>query len=497
MTTFLLEFQGWHWNAAALGDPELRGAFEAMNEPTTTEDFERGFLTLLRSDDTAARGIALDFYDRAEMTERFVGGNVLEDHAEEVFRVARVLLRQPPVSREDGQAEIEGANHASALAALWRFGLEDEDTEAVIRVLERMPEETLRRCALDAAGVLLESSDPPDPVLNAVVARVGVCFDRVEAIRELRDSADAEAIERLLLATRDDEWRVRQEAAAALASRFRFYSHRTLLEELVETWADDERSEAFDEVREALSEGPHSRFWEDTELNGELLEAHRRLRLPTSEDVHHQAFRALLRSGSAPAVGIALDHFHLVDGLTRFGIDDDEYSAEVLTIARAILGRPSEADGADHASALGILGELGVPEDAPSIAAALRTREAPAVVLESAVDAAFDCLDRWETPDRDVVAALDEFIFDGSLDLDLRAHAVSALMGLGPVAQVTAVLTRAVRSGELRVQVEAAIALTFQALIDDHRALLREVVASWPQDAGARAEAVRATLADS
>lgn len=489
MTIFLLEFQGWYWRGGALAAPEFRDAFEAMNEPTTTEEFERGFLTLLRSDDTAARGMALDFYDRAEMTERYVGGNGLEDHAEEVFRVARELLRQPP-RRKDEQARIDGANHASALSALWREAMEDEDTGVVIEILERMPEADLRAVALYAADALIECSEAPDPRLSAVKARVEACFERVEEIQELRDS-DEDMTERFVRATEDDEWRVRQEAAAALTVARRFYAHRTLLEDLAATWSDDERSTEAEEVREALGEGPHSLNWEDVELDGELLEAHRRVRTPTSEEGHHEAFRALLHSERPEAVGIALDHYHDEDGLTRYGIDDDEYEAEVLAAARVLLGRPSAFGGAEHASAFNILFEHGEPEDAEMIAAMVRARETPPVVRVRAMAAASACLYRWETPDEKVVDALEALIFDRSFDMDHRTQAVNALTGLGPVARITALLNRAARSDELPIQVEGAIGLTFHDLIDEHRPFLKELVASWPQDAGERAEIVR------
>ncbi|MEV0380488.1 hypothetical protein, partial [Nonomuraea sp. NPDC050643] len=97
LTPFLLEFSSWHWPGDFdFADQRLRDAWDAMRPPTTGEAFEQGFLTLLRSGDAVAEGIGLDFYDRAEMTERYVGGNVLERHAEEVFAVARRALARPP-----------------------------------------------------------------------------------------------------------------------------------------------------------------------------------------------------------------------------------------------------------------------------------------------------------------------------------------------------------------------------------------------------------------
>ncbi|MDW6063583.1 hypothetical protein SAZ11_43405 [Streptomyces sp. FXJ1.4098] len=156
LTVFLLEFQSWYWKRE-FRDEQLRDAFAATNDPTTPEAFEQGFLTLLRSGDTVACGIALDYYDRAEMTSRYVGGNPLEPHAEEVFAVARRLLAQPP--RPGDAIAKEGANHASALAALVRGGLEHGDADAIAEVLARMPDGDLRYHALDAAHLLVDEEE--------------------------------------------------------------------------------------------------------------------------------------------------------------------------------------------------------------------------------------------------------------------------------------------------------------------------------------------------
>ncbi|MET7719068.1 hypothetical protein [Streptomyces sp. NPDC005407] len=504
LTIFLLEFQSWYWKPE-FHDEELREAFAATNDPTTPDEFERGFLTLLRSGDMVACGIALDYYDRAEMTSRFVGGNPLEPHTEEVFAVARRLLGLPP--RPADEVAEEGANHASALAAL-RFGLEDEDADAIAGILARMPDGDLRERALDAARILVDEEDEdesgaaPHPRLVALIARVEACRDRVEVVAALRDAPGAEATESLVRAAGDAEWRVRQEAAAALAAGKRFYTHRPLLERLARSWSADERSAAADEVRDALAVGPHSLYWEGIELaSTELREAHREMRSPTGEAAHRRALRTMLRSGSPVAVGIALDHFHHAEGLTRFGLDDTEHAPEVLAVAREVLHQPPSlatlspqtGAGASHASALNILKELGDPEDAVAITAALAKHTTPAVVRECAVDAASWCLERWEAPDERVVAALEELIFDGSADMELRTDAVNALFDLN-APRVTAVLVRAANSAELPIQVEGAIGLTFVHLIDQHRQLLREVVASWPQDAGDRARIVRDEL---
>lgn len=509
-TVFLLEFQTWYWRGE-FGDPELRRARAALNPPTTPEEFERGFLTLLRSDDTAARGTALDFYDRAEMTSRFVGANAFEEYEDEVFAVARGLLREPPWPGDEHTTR--GANHASALLVLRRGALDcdsADDVAAVTAVLERMPEGELGENALMAARSLLEDQErehgAPDPRLAALVARLETCEERVEEIAALRDDLGPEATATLVRATEDDEWRVRHEAAAALACGRRFYAHRPLLERLAGSWPAQEESSARDEVREALGEGPHSEYWHGYEPETEELRAaHRELRSPTGDSAHRAAFRALLHSGRPVAVGIALDHFHHAEGLTRFGLDDAEHAEETLTVARGVLARPHSEAAADsragadasyagsYASALDIVQELAGPEDADVLAAALRARGAPALVRERAVAAAWACLERWEAPDEEVVAALETPIFDGALEMDVRTHAVRALFDLASPRAV-ALLVRAARAAELPLQVEGVVGLTAKHVIDEHRGLLREVVAAWPDDAGERALDLRSDL---
>ncbi|MWA06671.1 hypothetical protein F8568_041260 [Actinomadura sp. LD22] len=135
-------------------------------------------------------------------------------------------------------------------------------------------------------------------------------------------------------------------------------------------------------VQEALSEGRHSLHWTGHELDApRLREAHRQLRSPTREAAHREAFRTLLHSGRTAAVGIALDHFTMPDGLSRFGLDGERYTADVLRLARHLLGLPPGDDGAVHASALEVLAE---PADAPLIADTLLGTPA----LTSAVHAA-------------------------------------------------------------------------------------------------------------
>ncbi|MEU8822877.1 hypothetical protein [Streptomyces sp. NPDC048636] len=488
MVEFLQEFDSYYWHTE-FDDPELRAAYASFTTATTQEEFERAFLVLLRSEDTVARGTALDFFDRAETTGRFGEPNPFAAHEREVIAVARELLRQPP--RPEDDHTYEGANHASALLAL-RHDAGPEDTETLLRVLERAPEGSVLENALMVAHTIFEDAPEPEPRLVALVS--GLAFNRTleqgyreEALRTLRYARSAEVDALLVRALgEDEEPGIRRCAADALASGTRFYAHRTVLERL-------DPEVAGGNLPYLLAEGPHSLYWEGCEAESEdLRAAHRELRSPTGEEAHRRAFRAMLHSGRPVAVGIALDHSHQDDGLGRFGLATSAFATEVTTVAREVLRQPLSGTGAQHAGALHALEWYAGPEHAAELTTALRAR-GPALVRERAVLAAQRCLERWPAVDEDVVAALEELVFDDAVEVAERADAVVALFDL-PSPAVTAVLLRAVRSPEPPIQVEAAVGLTYEHLIEDHRDLLRSVVASWPEDAGHRARIVWSEL---
>lgn len=507
MVTFLREFQSWYWNCD-FDDAELQAAFDATDAATTPDEFQRAFLALLRSEDTVARGTALDFFDRAAATSRFGEANPFEPYREEVLAVAREMLRRPPRPGDD--IAFEGADHASALLAL-KNDADPEDAEAVLAVLRRRPDGELLYNALGTAGTVLASSEALDPRLVALIGEMAFdrsldIDDRREALSALRGAAGEEVTALLVRATGEDDYRFQQEAAWALSIGERFYAHRALLERLDASWPDGERGFEASEVREALGPGPHSTYWRGADPGSPgLLQVHREMRTPTSKRAHRQAFRTMLYSGLVPMVGIALDHFCDSDGLARFDLDVEAFRPNVLTLARHLLtlspssamASPETGAGASHASALDVLALLAEPEDAALLAAALRRRDSAPLVRERALRAAQDCLHRWDEPDDRVVDALEELIFDPSAAMDERTLAAIALFDV-PGPQVTAVLLRAAHSSVLPVQVEGALGLTSDHLIDQHRDLVRGLVASWPDgdDEPDRAWLVRVALRD-
>lgn len=490
MMTFLREFQSWYWNCD-FNDAELQAAFEATDTAATPDDFQRAFLVLLRSEDIAARGIALDFFDRARTTSRFGEENPFEPYREEVLAVAREMLCRPPRPADD--IAFEGADHASALSAL-NHDAGPEDAEAVLGVLMRRPTGDLLDEALRTTGTVLSHSETPDARLVALIGELAFDHslpieDRRNALDALRDARGAQVTALLVRPTGEDDYRFQQKAAWALSFGKRFYAHRSLLQRLDASWPNDERSFEADQVRRALVDpGPHSTYWKDVDPPGpRLLQAHREMRVPTSERAHRQAFRTMLYSGLVPMVGIALDHYCDPEGLTRFDLDTESLRPQVLALARHLLtlspsaakANPRTRAGASHASALDVLALLAEPEDASLLAAALTCRDAAPLVRERAICAARDCLTRWAGPDGRLITALEELIFDPSVAIDERTDAVIALFNV-PGPQATAVLLRAARSSVMPIQFEGALGLTQDHRIDQHRDLVSTLAASWP-----------------
>lgn len=492
MTISLGEFEPRFWSHHA-DAAELRAAWNAGatgDTFTASDRLQRAFLALLRREDAAARGVALEFFDRARALSRFGTASPLEPHRAEALAVARRMLQRPP--RPGDAVAFEGADHASALLAL-KNDAGPEDAEAVTAVLRRRPHGELLSGALGVAGTVLGRSEAPDARLVALAGELALdrALDRDERLTALgtlsRASSDA-ATALLVRATDEDDPRLQQEAAWRLSIGERFYAHRSLLESLDASWPDEERGFAADEVREALDPGPHSTYWRGAHLGPGMRAAHGEMRAPTSARAHRRAFRTMLYSGLVPAVGIALDHFCAADGLARFDLSTEAQRPAVRSLARHLLAlapsaakaSPETGAGASHASALDVLALLAEPVDAPRLAAALRRRAAPPLVRERAVQAARACLERWDEPDERVIAALEALILDPSAATDDRTLAVVALFDV-PGPRATAVLRRAACSSVLPVQVEAALGLTWDHRLDHHRDLVRDLLVSWPE----------------
>ncbi|NUK22176.1 hypothetical protein HRW14_03890 [Streptomyces lunaelactis] len=234
-----------------------------------------------------------------------------------------------------------------------------------------------------------------------------------------------------------------------------------------------------------------SYHWQEAQIDdAELARARSRL---ASDEGEGTDFLALLRSDCAVAVGVALDHYHHAETMTRFGDNNpfDPYSDEILARARSVLKSPATLkretgayeDGANHSSALlvmTILADPDAPEDREAIASALQTASTRAS-LEAATEAAGMILSDASSLDQNLLNALAEIILDETRDVWDR---VRGIVALGNVTDRRAgdVLARAAQQKIQKIQLEAAIILSSRHM-STHRGVIEEITSSWPEDA--------------
>ncbi|MFE9822854.1 hypothetical protein ACFYSH_11940 [Streptomyces sp. NPDC005791] len=242
--------------------------------------------------------------------------------------------------------------------------------------------------------------------------------------------------------------------------------------------------------------------WQGCRLDDPELEAARlELVSPRSGDAAQRAFTRLLHSGSTPAMGMALDHYHYALSGERHGIAGlfAAHAAEVLACARTILRRAQAggateacaANGADGASALLVLVNEATGEDSDLIARNITDPPGPDS-FSAALGAAGTILDTVTEPGRRLIAAVEGIVFDESADLDDRLEALQALArGRSPA--VMSALVRASALEALELQVTAVQALAFHDM-DTHRGLVETRAARWPEGAPYPAADVRRLL---
>jgi hypothetical protein len=253
-----MTFDSYHWQRATLGTPELERARALVS---TTHD-RASFELLLRSNDTAALGIALDQYQYGEATSRWGAPNPFAEYSAEVAALARAMLREPP-SPETQQAHT-GANHASAFTALTNL-IEPEDANFVVQALTHTPAADLRSAATTAAGRVLENANTasasPVATLEKIVAALEkIIFDaalttreRIEALSSLACGASEHVTNVLLRALADPEVKLQAYAALHLLDRDEG-AHHPAVERIARTWPA-EPPYPVEDVLEALDGG--------------------------------------------------------------------------------------------------------------------------------------------------------------------------------------------------------------------------------------------------
>ncbi|MFC5183493.1 hypothetical protein [Actinomadura harenae] len=365
-------FHSTYWKGTPLDDPALRQAHFDLRFPLGDEACLEAFSTLLRSDDPAAVGIALDHYASWEgLRSALSDGDLADARLPEVLERAREVLRRPISPAEVSALNVIGAEHATP-----------DDAGLVVDVLSRTDSGAVRREALWVAGGVLGRSDTPDPRL--VEAATSLVFDgasqsggtRETAIRILAEGLGARADDVLLRALREGDPDTRARAARYLVKTGALDRHRAVMEEAAERWEENPPARFLGRSPADLILGtPHSVHWEGHRLpDPDLHRAHRRLRLPTADASYHEAMRTMLHSDDPAAVGIALDHWWDADGAVARGGEEARGPARALVAALipGILRRPlvSPEPGRAHLSALSAL-SVAAQDDLPLLAEVL------------------------------------------------------------------------------------------------------------------------------
>jgi len=163
-------FHSYYWNNASL-PPELAAALDQLNNiGLPVLEKTKAFYTLLESDSTEARGIAMDRFSLYKSQERHgdVNRDFIRTVAPAVRAVARQELEAPQYVRAEGGPVPRGANHASALNAIWHLG-RAEDAPLVARVLMSNDAPGILEVGLRAASSTLFRERKIDPELGRVL----------------------------------------------------------------------------------------------------------------------------------------------------------------------------------------------------------------------------------------------------------------------------------------------------------------------------------------
>ncbi|MER7594391.1 hypothetical protein [Streptomyces hydrogenans] len=234
-------------------------------------------------------------------------------------------------------------------------------------------------------------------------------------------------------------------------------------------------------------------YWQQFKLRDEVLEVLRlELLGPRESKEVPEAFHALLRSGDADAVCVAINYYSSAASSVRFGGVNrfDAEETEVLERARAVLrnelnGDDREGGGISEGrvtTALSAIVDLVEPtQDTQLVLKALsfvRSEEG----LESAGYAAarvLEVLPSGGEESESLIAALALVAFDESIPHRSRWPALGAI-GMSPSPTAVNWLLQALNSGDIEIQAIAGTALA-EMDMGRFRPLLERTVATWPE----------------
>jgi hypothetical protein len=254
-----MSFPSRYWADAAIPADDV-AALAQLFDPAAPEAARHATLDrLLAAASPATRGIALDFFSVSAASRRHGRVPVVDDAIAVAVRACALReLAAPPTDPEDpSHPPFRGANHASALHALW-FKARASDAYIVASILADHPAPAVVAAAVALAEPVLRG-EPAHPALIDALWRVVDQHDlppriRRDAIMAIAGVDDPVVEPGLAAAAGCDELDVAAAAARGLLARD-LVRHKPAVTRLAARWpADDQAPFDVVEVRRLLEE---------------------------------------------------------------------------------------------------------------------------------------------------------------------------------------------------------------------------------------------------
>jgi hypothetical protein len=424
------EFIAYHWESFQSTELQAVEHALAIAHGATAEDRLRSFLTLLRSKDVAAQGIAMDNYSYNQTLQRWGCENEFQPYESEILATARQQLQCPPVTPDsDPEGYTVGANHASALCVLRYLGTE-ADCNEVASILRTSQETYVLYLACEALGTCWEGSQIVCPDILKVLRHLIFDVDlsdssilrvSIAAIDSLSGYQVAGAESILMEALRHENHEISAQAALVLV-RWDLPQYYEQIQKFMQNWPESDNFTVFavqQEIDEYLNppqpvlseeeerelheaerkrnverikkaelakyypDGCNSYFWDftrdlllpDREIGNAYLRAAEVL-ISSDEAICLEKFHQLLSSDFIPAKCVAFDIFAFHQALRHYNFKNPflNFSDEILAQARLQLKKEPVTSskvfpivGANYGSAFLALKYLGDSSDLAAI----------------------------------------------------------------------------------------------------------------------------------
>ena len=387
-------FGSYFWSLKLIDEenyPEEKNAFKQV-VIETNPDFKKQkyFPILLKSENIAAKGFALDRFHLYEFKAKKSEDNLFGKYLPEVLAEARAQLQKPPVnSKAHNFTSVVGANHASAFLVLSVVGTASD---------------------LELIAPILHSSSDLNVIYTGCLAAIH-CLETTVNVNPPQVFPD-------------------------VVSALKKYIFKA------PQFGSQERLTLIEEVRKQIQDRFRCYYWNPLDIIDPLLgQAYILLVYSDNKDILRNCYHQLLTSDEPAAIGIALDRY----SYTYKQETDNPYAVyaqETLVVAREQLQLPpivcltaegKTIVGANIASALSVIECLGNSSDITLIRNVLSNSSDSVVIVAGckALRAIFG-----EQPvayDEQLFEAFSRIMFDKSLPISAK-YAVFNAIGRDPEA---------------------------------------------------------------